>query len=71
MGLHSPFDALLRTEKSPPTSQPLRWMSTSPMLSPANWHLPAVIHGSETNPDFTLFPSLSLAKTLESFSHRQ
>ena len=65
MGLRSPFDALLRTENSPATSQPLRRVSASPMLSPA------VIHGPEANPDFTLFPSVSLAKTLESFSHHQ
>lgn len=41
VGLHRPFDALLRTETHPAMSQSLCWVSVSPMLSPADWHLPA------------------------------
>lgn len=62
MGLHSPFDALFRTENFPVTSQPLCQVSASPMLSPVDWDLPAVIHGPEANPDFTLFPICIFSK---------
>lgn len=43
VGLHSPFDALLMTENYPAMSQSLCWVSVTPMLSPADWNLPAVI----------------------------
>lgn len=43
MWLPGPFDALLRTENSPAMSQPLRQLPASPMLSPTDWHLLAVI----------------------------
>lgn len=61
MGFHSPFHAFLGTENSPAIAQPRHWVSASPMLSPADWHLSAIIHGSEANSDFTLFPSVPLA----------
>jgi len=62
---------LFSGQKTPATLQPLHRVSASPVLSPADSHLPAVIYGSEANPDFTIFPSVSVAKTLDSFSHHQ
>lgn len=43
VGLHRPFDALLRTENHPAVSQSLCQVSVSPTLSPADWHLSAGI----------------------------
>lgn len=71
VGLHRPFDALLRNENHAVISKSLCCVcqphAFPSWLAPPCWHS----QGSEPDPDFILYPSMSLAKTLVSYSDHQ